>query len=85
MVEHNCKHEDKIIEIYGLAKEQASDIKWLCMDAQRRNGIMEKHIDESDNFRRMVQRNTNWRVIFQWLMGGIAMTLFFVVKLHLAK
>lgn len=59
--------------------EVATDIKWLVTEKKRLNGTMEKHISESDKFRRRVTRNTVWRIAHHF-----AFTIVFGLILFLA-
>ena len=52
---------DKLLEHSETIAEIRTDIKWLVADSKRRNGIMESHVNESDDFRMQVTRNTVWR------------------------
>ena len=63
---------DKLIEI-------SVDVKWLVTEKKRLNGTMEKHIAESDKFRRRVTRNTVWRIAHHF-----AFTIVFGVLLFIA-
>ena len=54
MSDKPCEHIETIVEM-------KNDIKWLVSDSKRRNGIMESHIADSDDFRMQVTRNTAWR------------------------
>ena len=78
MVHEPCKFEDKIIDMYA-------DVKWLVTDTKRRNGAFVKHIEESDNFRKMVDRNTIWRHVYKIAIGAMCVIIWFVIKLHLTQ
>ena len=58
---HECKFEDKFIEMYA-------DIKFLVKETKRINGSFTKHLEESDKFRAKVERNTAWRIAYHWII-----------------
>jgi len=63
-MEHNCKFEDKVIEMYA-------DIKFLVKETKRINGSFTKHLEESAKFRSQVERNTVWRWAYKFIIVGI--------------
>ena len=67
-----CKFEDKIIDMYA-------DIKWLRRDAEKRNGVMETHLVDSELFRTQITRNTVWRHVYKVLGIMIFITLGYVL------
>ena len=69
------EHHEAIIEM-------SRDIKWLVKDSKDRNHKFEKHIDESDDFRHQVTRNTAWRHAFKWMGAGIVGAIAWIFKLH---
>ena len=67
-MEHNCKFEDKVIEMYA-------DIKFLVKETKRINGSFTKHLEESTKFRAQVERNTAWRWAYKFIIVGICSIL----------
>lgn len=76
--------ETKLIEMYGWIKQSVTDIKWIKEDAERRNGLVDDHIADSNKFRTQVTRNTTWRVAYLWafvvVFGAIGI-IFTVIKI----
>lgn len=62
--DHECKYQDKIIEM-------STDIKWIRKDIERRNGIFDDHVVSSQVFRDQVSRNTGWRIAFQCIFLAV--------------
>jgi len=64
--------------------EVATDIKWLVSEKKKLNGTFEKHILESDKFRRRVTRNTVWRIAhhlgFVIIFGIIGFIAYYIFK-----
>ncbi len=80
---HDCRFEDKIIDMYGWVREAKTDIKWLRANAERRNGIIDNHIEESDDFRNQVTRNTAWRQAFKFILSGLGAIRLWIIAAHL--
>ena len=72
----NCKYEELIRDMYA-------DIKWIRMDTERRNGVMDEHIANSDRYRSLVDGNTAWRHIFKVAIGVLAVGIWYVVTCHM--
>jgi len=62
---------EKVIEI-------SNDVKWLIKENQRINGSMANHITESENFRRQVTRNTEWRWAYKLCFIGVFSLIGFI-------
>ena len=58
MSDHDCEHIKTITEIQ-------TDVRWIVKDIKRRNGLFDKHVVDSEDFRLAVNRNTIWRHIFK--------------------
>jgi len=62
----------------------SSDIKWLVSDSKRRNGIMEEHVKDSDEYRARVDRNTTWRHAYKFVFGFVFIIIGVILK-HIVK
>lgn len=75
--------ETKLIEMYGWVKESVTDIKWLKEDAERRNGVFDKHIEDSVANIKQIGRNTTWRKAYLWgfiIVFGAIGTILILLK-----
>ena len=71
--------EEKLIEMYGHVKATRTDIKWIREDIKKKNGILEDHIKDSEKYRSAVIRNTVWRHAFKFGIGGLFLTILWMV------
>jgi len=72
--------------------EIKGDVKWLVENSKRLNGNVIKHIDESDEYRVKIIKNSSARAhIEKWLLGLYALwaclagVVGWVIKNHLGK
>ncbi|MAF43717.1 MAG: hypothetical protein CMI54_06080 [Parcubacteria group bacterium] len=80
MENHECRYEEKILDMFGLIKESSTDIKWLKHQMEIRNGVLEEHMTDSDKYRRAIDRNTVWRHVFKFMGLGLFVTLGIVLR-----
>ncbi len=69
-------------EHHNAILEMGRDIKWIVEDSKKRNHVIEKHINESDDFRTQVTRNTTWRNVFKLVILAITGWISWITKMH---
>ena len=76
MPNHDCEYREKIIEMH-------TDIRWMRTDAERRNGILDEHIKDSDDYRKRIDRNTVWRHGLKLCILGMCGVLWYLIQEHM--
>ena len=72
-----CKFEGKVLEFEGRLSEVHADVRWLRQEAEKRNGILDEHIRDSDCYRKRIDKNGVWLSALRW---GFVIMLGILVK-----